>query len=151
MPCCAVRELCSNTSGTVYNKLCLITTIGPSHLRYVFQTILKQNSSKSINRMSACHLCHLLCVASDPRRTMPAARPGGQPGHGAGGTVPGVPRWKIESVGPSSSFQSHADTNLNSFFEHGKFYVLCKVVDYYKLAPGTRKVELFVLPYRNGF
>ena len=37
------------------------------------------------------------------------------------------------------------------FFQNGKFYVLCKVVDDCKLAPGTRKVELFVLPYRNGF
>ena len=40
-------------------------------------------------------------------------------------------------------------SNLNSFFENGKSYVLCKVVDDCKLAPG--KVELFVLHYRNGF
>ena len=63
-------------------------------------------------------------------------------------------RFENRVSGALKFLQSHAlgaYTNLNSFFENGKSYVLCKVVDDCKLAPGTRKMELFVLPYRNGF
>ena len=57
---------------------------------------------------------------------------------------------RAESRG-ADKYTESPKSGIESFFENGKFYVLCKVVNDCKLAPGTRKVELFVLSYRNGF